>query len=102
MDRSTGFSLMQPAGADAEYRILPDNVMHDLGLDTFCAEIPGDSKERRLITNVLSKLSPDPAVAVYRQQIFGDIFRLPELRKTMMELFDRIQFMRDFSTMSSA
>ena len=99
MDRSTGFSLMQPAGADAEYRILPDNVMHDLGLDAFCAEISGDSKERRLITNVLSKLSPDPAVAVYRQQIFGDIFRLPELRKTMMELFDRIQFMRDFSTM---
>ncbi|MBR6045451.1 MAG: DNA mismatch repair protein [Ruminococcus sp.] len=99
MDNSPGFSLMQPAGADIEYRRLPDNVMHDLGLDTFCQEVSGDQKERRLISNVLSKLSADPAVAVYRQQIFGDILRLPELRKTMTELFGRIQFMKDFSSM---
>ena len=97
MKQSSGFSLMQPVGAEIEYCRLPDHVLHDLGLDVFCKEISDDAKERRFIMNVLSNLSPDPAVALYRQQIFGDILRLPELRKTMMELFDKIQFMQDFS-----
>ncbi len=99
MNISTQFSLMQPAGADTEYRSLPDHVMHDLGLDVICREISDDIKERRMIADVLSKISPDPSVAAYRQQIFGDILRLPGLRKTMMELFDKIQFMRDFGSM---
>ncbi len=99
MIQNHGFSLLQPAEADVEYRRLPDNVMHDLGLDDFCREISGDAAERRMIANVLSNISSDPSVAVYRRQIFGDVFRLPKLRETMMELFDRIQFMRDFSGM---
>ncbi len=99
MNQKTGFSLLQPFGMDIEYRRIPDHVMHDLGLDTFFQEISSDGKERRLVANVLSQISGNPNVAVYRQQIFGDIFRLPELRKTMLELFDKIQFMWDFSTM---
>ncbi|WP_294476360.1 DNA mismatch repair protein [uncultured Ruminococcus sp.] len=99
MDQKTGFSLLQPFGMDIEYRRIPDHVMHDLGLDKFCQEISSDGKERRLVANVLSQISDDPKVAAYRQHIFGDIFRSPELRKTMLELFDKIQFMRDFSTM---
>ncbi len=98
MDKSHGFSLMHPSDTESEYRMLPDHVMHDLGLDVFCEKISGDAKERRMIINVLSKISSDPSVALYRQQIFRDILRLPELRKTMVELFDKIQFMRDFST----
>lgn len=99
MKQGYGFSLMQPAGVDTEYRRLPDQVMHDLGLDAFCQEVSSDARERRQITNVLSQITDDPNVAAYRQQIFGDILRLPELRKTMMELFGKIQFMQDFSTM---
>ncbi len=99
MDHPSAVSLLQPAGEDFEYRILPDHVMHDLGFDAFFTEISGDDAERRLIMNVLSKICPDPSVASYRRQIFGDICRLPELRKTMLELFDRIQFMKDFSGM---
>ncbi len=98
MSQKPGFSLMQPS-ANIEYRTLPDHVMHDLGLDDFCKEISGDATERRMIANVLSGISSDPSVAIYRQQIFGDIFRLPDLRKNLMELFDRIRFMRDFSGM---
>ncbi|MBQ9384374.1 MAG: DNA mismatch repair protein [Ruminiclostridium sp.] len=97
MGVNTAFSLLQPAGTDPVYRRLPDSVIHDLGLDAFCREISSDAKERRLIENVLSEISPDPSVAVYRRQIFGDILRLPELRKTMMKLFEKLQFMRDFS-----
>lgn len=99
MKKDPGFSLMQPMGTDAEYHRLPDNVLHDLGLDAFFGEISTDAKERRFIMNVISQVTDDPKVAAYRQQIFGDILRLPELRNTMMELFGKIQFMQDFSTM---
>lgn len=98
MKQGSVFSLMQPVGADTEYHRLPDHVIHDLGLDAFFQEVSNDAKERRMIANVLSDISSDPSTALYRQQIFGDILRLPELRKNMMELFGEIQFMRDFST----
>ncbi len=99
MRRLTGFSLMQPDYAKPEYRRLPDYVLHDLGLETFCESASKDDKERRLITNVLSDITDDVSVAEYRCQIFADILRLPELRITMLELFDKIQFMKDFSSM---
>ncbi len=99
MNKKNDFSLMHPAGADIKYRKLPDYVIHDLGLDSFFQGISSDEKERRMITKVFSHITDDPEVATYRQQIFMDIFKLPGLRKTMLELFDKIQFMRDFSTM---
>ena len=99
MDQHTGFSLLQPVGKDVKYLRLPDHVMHDLGLEAFCKAVSGDDRERRLITNILSQITDDVSVAAYRRQIFADIYRLPELRKTMLELFDKIQFMKDFSTM---
>ncbi|MCR4639309.1 DNA mismatch repair protein [Ruminococcus sp.] len=99
MDQHTGFSLMQPAGTNAEYRRLSDHVMHDLGLEAFCQAVSSDAKESRFITNVLSQITDDAKVSEYRRQIFGDILRLPELRSTMLELFGKIQFMKDFSTM---
>lgn len=99
MEPSNGFSLMHPIGADIEYRRLPDHILHDLGLEAFCEAVSSDNRERRMITNVLSQITDNANVASYRQQIFGDILRLPELRKTILELFDKIKFMQDFSTM---
>ena len=99
MNQQTGFSLMQPIKSNPEYRRLPDHVMHDLGLEAFCKAASDDDKERRLITNVLSQITDDVSVADYRRAIFADILNLPELRTTMMQLFERIQFLKDFSTM---
>ena len=99
MDNCHRTSLLQPPGTAAAFRKLPDHVMHDLGLDTFCQSISDDARERRMIENILSQITDDAGVAEYRRQIFGDILRLPELRTTMMGLFDKIQFMKDFSTM---
>lgn len=48
---------------------------------------------------VFSLLQPTGTDTAYRQHIFRDILRLPELRKTIMELLDKIQFMKDFSAM---
>lgn len=99
MQLNSGFSLLQPAGVHVKYRELPDSVIHDLGLEAFCEEISDDAKERRMITDILSNISPNPAVAIYRQKIFGDILHLPELRKTLLDLFDKIQFMKDFGSL---
>ena len=99
MNQQNGFSLMQPIKSNPEYRRLPDHVMHDLGLEAFCKAASDDDKERRLITNVLSQITDDVSVADYRRAIFADILNLPELRTTMMHLFERIQFLKDFSTM---
>ena len=99
MNRQNGFSLLQPEGTSPKYIRLPDHVMHDLGLETICKALSGDDKERRLITNVLSQITDDVNVAAYRREIFADIIRLPELRKNMIQLFDKIRFMKDFSTM---
>ena len=99
MDQYNGFSLLQPAGQTPEYRRLADNALHDLGLEEICKAISNDASERRLITNVLSQITDDADVAAYRRQIFADILSLPELRKTMLGLFDKIQFMKDFSSM---
>ena len=99
MYQNTGFSLLHPIGSDAVYHTLPEHVLHDLGLDAFCQAISNDALERRFITNVLSQITDDPKVALYRQQIFKDLLRLPDLRKSMLELFDKIQFMHDFYTL---
>lgn len=99
MNQSGRVSLLHPVGKDIEYRRLADNVIHDLGLDAFCQEVSGDAQERRMIVNVLSQITDDAEAAAYRQHIFGDILRLPELRKTLLELFSKIKFMQDFSAM---
>lgn len=99
MNQSSGFSLLHPAGSNAEYRSLPDDVMHDLGLEDFCQALSNDAKECRLVANVLSRITDDPDVAAYRRKVFADIFRLPDLRKTMMQMFDKLRFMKDFSAM---
>ena len=77
MNQKLSFSLLQPAG-EYEYRVLPDYVLHDLGLDGFLQEVSNDAKQRRMIANILSKISPSPAVSIYRQQIFADILKNPE------------------------
>ena len=99
MHQHTGFSLLQPAGADIVYRRLPEHVLHDLGLEAFCEAVTGDARERRLITEILSQITEKANVAAYRSEIFADIYRLPELRQHMTELFRKIQFMKDFSSM---
>jgi len=48
--------------------------------------------------NILSSMTADPETARYRQEVFSDILALPDLREKMTELFDRIEFIRNFSS----
>ncbi|MBR1824066.1 MAG: DNA mismatch repair protein [Ruminococcus sp.] len=100
--RASSVSILFPDGSTDGFRELPETVIHDLGLDTICTEITDDPKEQRLILNILSNTSPDPRVTDYRQKVFADILALPDLRKKIIELFDRLEFIRNFGTVAKS
>ncbi|MCH5184926.1 MAG: DNA mismatch repair protein [Oscillospiraceae bacterium] len=98
MKENKQFSILFPFYEDVKYKRLSETVCHDLGLDTLCREITADKKEQSLIMGVISNMTPDPRVALYRQKVFADILNLPDLRKRMSELFDRIEYIRNFGS----
>ena len=95
-------SILFPDGKNKSYRKLPETVIHDLGLDTICTAVTDDKKEQRIIMNVLSNVTSDPNTARFRQKVFADILALPDLRARMTELFERLEYIRTFGTMSKA
>jgi len=97
MNKNREFSILFPNFADIEYKQLSPESCHDLGLDTLCSCITNDSKEQNLIMNIISNMTADPRVAEYRCQVFGDILRNPKLRTRMVELFDKLGFIKQFS-----
>ena len=92
------FSILFPDNEDISYKQLSEAACHDLGIDTLCRELTSDSKEQHLIMNIISNMTADPRTALYRQKVFADIFELPDMRKQMSELFDKIEFIRNFSS----
>lgn len=90
------YSILYPNFDGISYRQLSESVCHDLALDMLCKELTDDNKEAKMIIGVISNMTSDPKVAEYRQKIFSDILKFPELRKRMVELFDKFEFMRDF------
>lgn len=98
MKKDNTYSILFPKNCTAVYRQLSQNACHDLGLDTLCGCITSDAKEQNLIMSIISNMTDDPKVSEYRQKIFADILRLPEFRKRMTELFEKLEFMRNFST----
>lgn len=101
MDHSN-ISILFPYFEDTEYKQLTPAAAHDLGLDAVCRELSEDQKERRMITNILTNMTSDKRVALYRQKVFADILAMPELRKRLTELFDRLEFLREFGGMKKA
>ena len=99
MKQDKYFSILFPYYESTEYKQLSAVSCHDLGIDSLCDWLTVDAKERRMISDVLSNMTSDPRVAQYRQKVFADIIRLPELRTELMELFDKMEFIRNFGIM---
>ena len=97
MKENSRFSILFPYYEDTKYKQLSDSACHDLGLDFICRELTSDSKEQNLIMSIISNMTSDPRVAVYRQKVFVDILFLPDLRKQMSELFEKTEFIRNFT-----
>ncbi len=96
MEIKTKYSILYPDFEGVEYKQLSETTLHDLSLDMLCKNLTDDDKEYRLIMNTVSNMTSDPKVAEYRQQVFCDILKFPNLRKRMMELFDKFEFIRNF------
>ena len=92
-------SLLYPKGESDGFRIMSEVTMHDLGFDTIC-EAVADKKDgqQAMIMRVLSKMTDDPYVARYRSDIFEDIYKNPDMCKSMMEILDKINFLRDYGS----
>lgn len=92
-------SLLYPKGENDVFRVMSEVTMHDLGFDTIC-EAVADKKDgqQAMIMRVLSKMTDDPYVARYRSDIFEDIYKNPDMCKSMMEILDKINFLRDYGS----
>lgn len=90
------YSIIYPDFDGISYKQLSESVCHDLALDMLCKELTDDNKEAKMIIDVISNMTSDPKVAEYRQKVFSDILKFPKLRKRMVELFDKFEFMRNF------
>ncbi len=99
VDINNPISILYPYGEEVSYKQLSSLSCHDLAMDVLCSNLAQAPKEDALIMNVLSKLTTDTRVAEYRQKVFVDILNLPDLRKKMMELLDKVQYIKDFKTM---
>ena len=97
MDNKTAVSLLFH-GTEPAYKVLSDTTVHDLGIDTITTQITSDPKEQQMIIRVLSRFTSDPEVAGYRQDIFDDIYNLPQMRQKLLDLMNQIDYLKDYGT----
>lgn len=96
MDFKRKYSILYPDFDGADYKKLSETTCHDLALDTLCKNVSENAEESKYILSIISSMTRDPRVAAYRQKIFCDILKFPSLRKQLMELFEKLEFIRDF------
>ena len=96
--RCKTISLLLPENCDPKYKVLTEVTMHDLGLDFICTQITDKKTEQNLILSVLSKMTKDGRVTKYRGDIFEDIYRNKSMRNEMLEILDKINFLRDYGS----
>lgn len=90
------FSLLYPGGREYEFKKIENSAFHDLGLDVIVKEVTSDQKEQAIVTDILSYMNADPEVTNYRQEVFRDLKSLPDVREKLTELFEKIEFSKQF------
>lgn len=101
METVNKISLLYPDYANAKYKVLPDVTVHDLGLDMICKKLSAKEPEQNLILRVMSKMTDDPRVTQYRCDIFSDIYANKKMRDELMEILDKINFLKDYGSFKS-
>lgn len=96
MEAKRNYSILYPNIEKAEYKKLSETACHDLALDMLCQKLTDSPKESRLIMEIISTMTSDINTARYRQAVFCDILKSPELRARITELFDKFEFIRSF------
>ena len=96
---SKGISILFPK-SDAKFTQMSESAFHDLGLDSVCKALTNDAKEQKYISGIISNMTADVETARFRQEVFADILDLPQLRKKITELFERLEFMKSFGSLA--
>ena len=89
-------TILFPWQSRVTYAAVPDETIHDLGMDAICREVTEDPKEQAMILQVLRNLTPEAAVARYRADVFDDLVQHPEIREKLTVLLDHVKFLNDF------
>lgn len=97
IDNNHAISLLYPASGSG-YKTMSDTAVHDLGIDTITSLITNDPKGQQMIIRVLSKMTDDESTARYRQEIFDDIYNMPDMRQRLLDLMNQIDYLKDYGT----
>ena len=98
MNGKERISIVFPSGSYEKCRELSETAVHDLGLDVICRSLSDKAKEQNLILGIMSRITADPDVVRFRLDVFEDIYRNPGFRDRMLEILDRIDFLRDYGS----
>lgn len=98
MAKTKGISIVFPAGSFEGCKVLSETAIHDLGLEVLCSSLSDKPKEQSLILGIMSRITNDPVVAKYRLDVFEDIYRNPAFCDRMLEILDKIDFLRDYGS----
>ncbi len=96
--KDKGVSIVFPNESYEHCKVLSDIAIHDLGLDTICRSLSDKASEQRLIMSVMSRIVDDPAIIQFRLDVFEDIYNNPDFRERMLEILDKIDFLRDYGS----
>ena len=93
-----GLSILFPHGSFEACTVLSETAVHDLGLDRICESVSDKPKEQTLILGIMSRITADPDVVRFRLDVFDDIYRNPAFCERMLEILDKIEFLKDFGS----
>ncbi len=83
---------------DLKFQRLSEETVHDIGMDAVIKQLTKKENEQTYIRNVMSMFTSDTENAAYRADVFDDIYRNPSMREKLMELLDRVNFLRDYGS----
>lgn len=81
-----------------DFKPLSQTCMHDLGFDQLVKELTPKEVEQTLIMNVLSNVTSNKEVSQFRIDVFDDILTNRKMRETMLEILDKISFLKDYGS----
>jgi len=98
MTGNRGVSIIFPEGSFEKCRELSDVAVHDLGLDEICRNLSDKPKEQGLLLDIMRRISDNPDIIRFRLDVFEDILKNPDFRYRMLEILDKIDFLKDYGS----
>ncbi len=94
---SEKYSLIFP-DQKLDYKKLTDLTIHDIGMDSVLIKLTREKNEQTYITNVMKLITYDAHNARYRSDVFDDIYRNKDMRKELLELLDKVNFLKEYGS----